>query len=92
MTNSEIVNKCGDRVWSSINGQGRGDGYDVEAYVLGSRFLVRVYEISGGYSLWYVADSLADAKAVGALGYSPGGAPGKYRYVRNPARLLELRA
>jgi hypothetical protein len=91
MTNGEIIQACGDRVWASINGHDRGDGYDVEAYRLGSRYLVRVYYVRGGRSSWYTASTLEGARAVGAAGWTPGGAPGAYRYVSDPSRLAELR-
>lgn len=92
MTNSEIVAACGECVWSSINGHGRGDGYDVETYALGSRYLIRVYRVPTGRSSWYVAGTLEGAQAVGRAGYTPGSAPGAYRYVSAPSRLKELRS
>lgn len=91
MTNEEVVSTSGDRVWASINGRDRGDGYDVEAYELGRRYLVRVYDIRAGWSSWYVASTLEGAQAVGAAGWTPGCAPGAYRYVRDVSRLAELR-
>ena len=92
MTNSEIVHACGDCVYASINGAGRGDGYDVEAYRLGSRYLIRVRDVAGRRSSWYVAETIEGARAVGSAGYTPGSAPGSYRYVSQPGRLRELRS
>lgn len=92
MTNGEIVAVCGECVWASINGHGRGDGYDVEVYRLRRRYLVRVSYVRGGRSSWYIASSLEDAQAVGAAGYTPGCGPGRYRTVIDPSRLTEIRA
>jgi len=92
VTSGELLQLCGDCVWGSINGRGRGDGYDVEAYRLGQRYLVRVYDVQSCRSSWYTAPTLDDAKAVGRAGYSPGSAPGRYRYVSAPSRLPEIRA
>ena len=87
---SEVMSHVGDCVWSSINGHGRGDGYDVQVFQLGARYLVSVDEVGGSYISYYVAATLEDAKAVGAGGYTPGSAPGRYRYVRDVARLKEI--
>lgn len=91
MTFSEIMKRCGDRVWGSINGHGRGDGYDVEVFELGQRYLVSVYDVQCGGVSWYVAGTFDDALAVGRAGYTPGTAPGRYRHVVRPGRLAELR-
>lgn len=56
------------------------------------RYLVHVWQIGSGYEAWYVSDTLEGALAVGAQGYTPGSAPGRYAYVSRPERLREIRA
>lgn len=84
---SEIVNLVGERVY----GRGRGDGYDVEVYAMGARYLASVYDVWHGGVSWYVADGLDAAREVGAEGYTPGSAPGRYRRVLDVSRLREIR-
>lgn len=62
------------------NGLHRGDGYDVETFTDGDRYVTRVRRIGGAWRL-YVAATLDDALAVGAAGWTPGYGPGRYRQV-----------
>ena len=83
-----------ERVAGSANGHGRGDGYDVTTFRSRStgRYLVEVYEVGSSCVSWYVAPTVDGASAVGAAGYTPGGAPGDYEYVVRPGALREVRA
>jgi hypothetical protein len=80
-------------VAGSYNGQGRGDGYDVRIFrdVKTSRYIIEAQQVSSGRCSYYTASTLDGAQAVGADGYTPGGAPGKYTYVAAPDRLAEVR-
>lgn len=83
-----------EAVGESANGFGRGDGHDVDAFRSRrtGRYLVRVVEISRNRHTWYVATDQNDAHAVGAPGWTPGCAPGRYRYVSRTGMLREVRA
>jgi hypothetical protein len=78
---------------ADINGQGRGDGWNVRTYKSEStgRYIVRAEKINVRKDYWFVANSKSGADAVGAHGYTPGGCAGNYRCVRNPDRLMEVR-
>ena len=83
------------RIECYANGRDRGDGYDAIIYrsISTGRHLCESWEVgSAAPSDWYVAPTLEDARAaVGPNGYTPGSAPGRYRWVRRPNRLKESR-
>jgi hypothetical protein len=77
------------------NGYDRGDGVDARIYrsVATGRYIVIVAQQASPrwYVSVYVACSSDDAEAVIRAGYTPGNAPGRYRYIRQPDRLIEVR-
>lgn len=83
-----------EHVECDVNGAGRGDGYDVDIYRSRStrRYLVRVWHVRTRRSSWFVAETLAGARTVGRAGWTPGTAPGLYKYSVTPDKLREVRA
>lgn len=78
---------------ADINGQGRGDGWNVRTYKSEStgRYIVRAEKINVRKDYWFVANSESGADAVAARGYTPGGCAGDYVCVRDADRLKEVR-
>lgn len=91
-----IVSDDAKHLSASINGQGRGDGYDVDVYLSKTtgRFFVRVWEVHAKSLFWYVAKTREGADAVGRSGYTPGSAPGNYCYItrKGQSNLKEVKA
>jgi len=79
-------------VYYGANGFGRCDGYDCGIYQSKAtgRYIVIVGTPQKGAIGCYIAQTLKEAEACLAAGYTPGTAPGRYQVVSDGRRLKEV--